>query len=59
MRYRGASAWRLADDCAKGYPIQALEFVAHPDAYTAYVATEGAGVYRTTTNGLTGSSFPR
>lgn len=53
MRSRGASAWRLADDCAKGHPIQALEFVAHPDAYTAYAATEGAGLYRTTTNGLT------
>ncbi|MDE2989801.1 MAG: hypothetical protein OXU21_01865 [Chloroflexota bacterium] len=58
MRARGASAWRLADDCAKGFPIQALEFVAHPDAYTAYAATEGAGLYRTTTNGLTWQQVP-
>ena len=57
-RGRGASTWRLSDDCAKGYPIQALDFVSHPEAYTAFAATEGAGLYRTTTNGLTWQQLP-
>ena len=58
-RARGANTWRLADDCAKGYPIQAIEFVGQADAYTAFAGTEGAGLYRTTTNGLTWHPLPK